>query len=94
MNRALAWICFLCSRAAAWLSSAFMNKPCPLCGKQSVKVIYYGLPHRLCCDEACSCMFGFWFELTRYLPFNGFLMIYEGPYLPALWHWLTGCGED
>lgn len=68
-------------------------KKCPLCGSGSMKIIYYGLPMRFCEDEACNCMFGFWSFVAGHLPFNGFIMVYDGAYLPALWHWLT-CREE
>lgn len=61
-----------------------------------MKVIYYGLPHLFCENEHCNCMFGFWADLTQFLPFNGYLMIYESGYFKELWHWLkTGeWGEE
>ncbi len=65
-------------------------KPCPLCGLASIKVIYYGLPHLLCEDDQCNCLFGFWSDLTHSLPFNGWLYAYTGSYLPALIKWLFG----
>ena len=64
-------------------------KKCPLCKGKTDKVIYYGLPVRFCQDEECSCMFGFWDLIVQYLPYNGVTMYYEGPYLLALWYWLT-----
>lgn len=62
---------------------------CPLCESDYVKVIYYGMPMRLCEKETCSCLFGFWSFIADHLPFNGFLYVYEGRYLPALWRWLV-----
>jgi hypothetical protein len=67
---------------------------CPICAGPVRKVIYYGLPLRLCEDEECSCLFGFWFWLVEHLPFNGWMMVYEGAYGPALWHWLTVPNDD
>jgi len=70
-------------------------KTCPQCGSESFKVIYYGLPHLFCKDESCNCMFGFWANVTQYLPFNGWLMIYNGSYWKALFNWLAdGWGQD
>lgn len=64
---------------------------CPLCSGPSAKVIYYGMPCRLCHDERCSCLWSWWlFDwLVPYLPFNGVLVGYEGSYWRALWRWLT-----
>jgi hypothetical protein len=67
---------------------------CPLCNSDTMKVIYYGLPVKFCCKENCNCMFGFWTNVTNFLPFNGVLFTYEGSYLTALWHWLVGNKED
>lgn len=64
---------------------------CPLCQRLGFKVIYFGLPARLCSAEACSCLWAHWsieWLLTR-LPCNGWLFRYEGGYLRALWAWLT-----
>lgn len=75
-----------------------MSKPgqvaCPLCGGDTHKMIYLGLPGRLCADEGCCCVSG----LAAYAPPIASdtpegpafaFMIYEGSYLPALWHWLV-----
>lgn len=61
---------------------------CPLCNSDYDKVIYYGLPTKLCQNEVCSCMFGFWTIITNLLPFNGWLLIYNGTYINALLHFL------
>ena len=63
-------------------------KKCPICNKDSVKVIYYGMPHLLCEDDSCNCLFGFWSNITTLLPFNGIFMQYEGSYFIALFYWL------
>lgn len=68
-------------------------KKCPICGIDSVRVIYYGLPHWLCGDEKCGCLFGFWLNLTGHLPFNGVYLEYTCGYWEALWYWLTN-NED
>lgn len=65
-------------------------KKCPICKKDSYKVIYYGLPVRFCENEECNCMFGFWCCITDFLPFNGVLFIYKDGYLTALQEWLLG----
>jgi len=64
-------------------------KNCPLCGAESDKVIYMGLPMRFCSDEYCNCLWGFW-SWIPIMWFNGVFMTYEGYYLPALMHWLFG----
>jgi len=69
-------------------------KNCPICDSESVRVIYYGLPHWLCNDEQCSCLFGLWINVTRYLPFNGVYLQYDCGYFEALWAWLTTSIDD
>lgn len=61
---------------------------CPLCGGESVKVIYAGLPARLCNNESCSALFSGFAEIISLLPFNGMFLVYEGSYWKALWRWL------
>lgn len=73
---------------------------CPLCGaSDAAKVIYLGLPMRLC---ACSCLYGFWSFVADWLPIVSedegsepvwAFMAYDGGYLRALWVWLTGGAE-
>lgn len=62
---------------------------CPDCKGEAWRVIYYGLPSRLCADEECGLHWG-WGELaTRWLPFTGAFVPYErGRYWSALWRWL------
>lgn len=68
---------------------------CPLCGEDgAMKVIYCGLPVKLCANDRCNCMWGFWSKLAAAIPIatdDGYFafMAYEGSYLKALWHWLT-----
>lgn len=67
---------------------------CPLCDNVSIKVIYYGFPVRLCQVKSCSCLFGFWSNITVHFPFNGVLFPYDGFYLTALLKWLfTGVAK-
>lgn len=61
---------------------------CPNCDAESMKVIYYGLPARLCRSDECRRLFGFWSFILERLPFNGRFLGYTGSYLPALWTWL------
>jgi hypothetical protein len=63
---------------------------CPTCGGDAQKVIYAGIPAKLCGAEECSTLFGWGSWLIGVLPFTGVFMAYSGGYLPALWHWLTG----
>lgn len=66
-------------------------KPCPLCGNgYSAKVMYAGLPARLCGDDSCNCLFGGLSWLIIYLPFNGVFMVYKDSYWKALWKFMTG----
>lgn len=59
---------------------------CLECGRSNVaKVIYLGLPMRLCLE--CSTLYGFWAWVPG-IYFNGGFMVYRGPYLNALWHWI------
>lgn len=71
------------------MGTQMQNKEtCPQCGSAYIKVIYAGIPARLCVDETCNCLWGFWSTLITWLPFNGFFFIYEGSYLKGLWRWL------
>lgn len=68
---------------------------CPLCGAGMERVIYCGLPGRLCVNRACNCLDG----LAAYAPpiagENEFgdpafaFFPYTGSYWRALWRWLT-----
>ena len=64
---------------------------CPQCKNEEIlKVIYYGLPAKLCANEKCNCLIvGFSLAFLYWLPFNGVFMTYEGSYWPALWVWLA-----
>jgi len=61
---------------------------CPTCGVESSKVLYMGIPVRLCNDRNCNTVFGFWSWLMALVPFNGFFFVYEGSYLKAMYDWL------
>jgi len=67
---------------------------CPNCGGSHVlKVIYFGLPGKLC--ESCSSLWGMAAfappvsSETEHGPQFAFL-VYEGRYWRALWHWFRG----
>lgn len=67
------------------------DKLCPACGKKTEKVLYMGVPMRLCTDKVkCSTVFGFWAFIMFIVPFNGMFLVYEGSYFSALWHFLKG----
>jgi hypothetical protein len=70
-------------------------KKCPLCGEVGHKVIYMGLPLRLCTSEDCSAVWGFWVTLFLVLPFNGLFYCYDDMSYPkALWQWLFDKKEE
>lgn len=75
------------------------GRECPTCKSSTLKVIYLGLPVRLCEDAGCSTLFGFWSGVVSLIPVpsqDGLgepawaFMVYEGGYWPALWGWLRG----
>ena len=75
------------------------ERACPLCGGPTMKVIYVGLPGRLCEDERCCCLDG----LAAYAPpvatetWSGPMfafMAYEGSYWLALFRWLFNPPRD
>jgi hypothetical protein len=70
-----------------------MNSPtkpriCPLCGSAYTKALYAGIPVKLCLNNECSLMWGFFSIIVTWLPFNGMFFVYEGNYFKALWCWL------
>jgi hypothetical protein len=77
-----------------------MSLLCPICDGETHKVIYMGLPGRLCFDGGCCCLTG----LAAYAPpvasetWDGPMfafMIYDGSYWVALFRWLfAGRGEE
>lgn len=68
-------------------------KKCSICKKEMWKVIYAGFPMRLCSNEECNNVSGFWSFvidlLDPILPFNGMFYRYGNWYIPALFRWLT-----
>lgn len=68
---------------------------CPICGASASKAIFAGFPVLLCDEVECRCLFGFWSWVPGNLfPFNGWLMLYTGSYLRALWAWLRAWWDD
>jgi hypothetical protein len=64
-------------------------KECPLCDSENIsKAIYAGWPLLFC--EDCNCIFGFFAWIMDILPFNGYFLLYEGPYLKGLIAWWKG----
>ncbi|HDH51247.1 MAG TPA: hypothetical protein ENH31_00485 [Nitrospirae bacterium] len=66
---------------------------CPTCYWEGTKALYAGIPIKLCTNEECSTVWGFWSFLITLLPFNGWFFAYEGNYFIALWDWLFGREE-
>lgn len=67
---------------------------CPLCRAPMLKVIYMGLPGRLCQDPNCCCLDGLaaWAPPVASETDDGpafAFMVYSGSYWRALWRWLT-----
>lgn len=62
---------------------------CPTCqSTKTDKVIYTGLPMKLCLVEECNTLWGFW----SWIPSDGFdgkFSTYKGSYWVAMWYWLT-----
>lgn len=67
---------------------------CPMCASPMMKIIYMGLPGRLCTVDGCHCLTG----AAAYAPSVASetddgpafaFMPYEGSYWRALWRWLT-----
>lgn len=52
-----------------------------------VKVIYAGIPARLCITENCFNLTGIGAHLIALLPFNGQFFIYTGNYFIGLIEW-------
>jgi len=65
------------------------KKKCPVCRCSGDKVLYAGIPLRLCVNEKCNNIWGLWSFLMLVVPFNGYFLVYEGNYFIALWDWLT-----
>lgn len=69
---------------------------CPNCNSEMMKVIYFGLPGRLCENYGCSTLSGPVELIPNWLSQfaageDGFcFMTYEGSYWRALWQWLKG----
>lgn len=65
---------------------------CPMCGNVAQKVLYMGLPMRLC---RCSCLFGVFSVVASWFPIatddgEFAFMAYDGPYWRAVWAWVRG----
>lgn len=75
-----------------------MTKPCAVCGSETDKVIYFGLPGRLCRRWTCGCHDGaaacapYVATETDDGPAFAYFF-YQGSYWLALWRWLIGRDE-
>jgi hypothetical protein len=58
-----------------------------------MKVLYAGLPMRLCESTTCNCCFGGLSWIMEYVPFNGVFIRYDS-YWKGLWKFLTDPVED
>jgi len=67
---------------------------CPECGGPGTKVMYCGIPLKLCGDDDCACLWGFWqFLFVCLVPWNdgqGWVFIRYESYWTCLWDFLTG----
>lgn len=76
-----------------------MAHECAFCGSETMKVIYLGLPGRLCSDWNCALLEGLAAHAppvvteTEHGPLFKY-MVYEGSYWRALWHWLFGRRDE
>ena len=68
---------------------------CTVCDKPTAKVIYFGLPGRLCLNYGCALLTGLaslvpeWLQYLAWGEDGAVFMTYKGSYFPALWRWLT-----
>lgn len=64
------------------------SNQCPLCQAENLKVIYFGLPGKLCSE--CSCLSGIASIVPPIANPEGdmVLLAYEGSYLKALWQYV------
>jgi len=64
---------------------------CPECHARGHRAIYYGFPVWTCFShEDGLLVWGFWSVPLEVLPWDGWVCLYDGPYLSALWKWLGG----
>lgn len=67
---------------------------CPECGGEASKIIYAGIPAKLCLSEDCIWLWGTLSILITFFPFNGVFFLYEGNYFIALVAWWREMGEE
>lgn len=66
---------------------------CPECGERAARIIHAGVPMWMCmnsekhADGVPNGLGWLVYLLGTVLPWNGWLVITEGPYLPGLWRW-------
>ena len=66
---------------------------CDICGEFNHKMIYMGAPMKICANDDCRNLSGFWSWIPL-IHFDGHIMIYTGDYLGALKDWLTQPIDD
>ena len=65
---------------------------CPLCGSMGHKALVGPFPVRLCVDDACTCVWGFWSDIAPWVyhfftpsdDMGWCFTIYGGSYIRAL----------
>lgn len=69
-----------------------MSSLCPLCDYPAMKVIYFGLPGKLCANLSCSCLTGWAVWAPRVANEEGefAFYIYKGSYWRALCNYVVG----
>jgi len=68
---------------------------CPSCAGAAERVIFLGLPMKLCPAPDCSTLWGAWSWAAALFPISSdgtfaFMAYRDSGYLAALWHWLIG----
>lgn len=59
---------------------------CPSCQSDAEKVIYAGFPMKICSNESCNTLWGFWSFIPGFW-FNGVFFEYEESYIKGLIEW-------
>ena len=65
---------------------------CKRCSGETCRIIYMGLPGRMCVNDECASVWGM-ASWAMSIWFNGYVAIYEGAFLPNWWHWMFGARE-
>lgn len=77
---------------------------CPECKEPVTKVLYMGLPMKVCFAHEIPLLYGFFsriffmripvLDIDISVPCNGVFIEYEGPYFLGLMNWLFGHEDD